>query len=398
MTFGGFEGFEGFEGFDPSQLLRFLQAQGPEASQLTAETAKWIALEGVAEAPVDAATVAQIAELTRVAQMHVADATGIDSTLQVSIRTVGRGGWIEAATPALQTVLDRIGATLQGDAESEAESEDIASAIDDDDPAAPFTGFLEALAPMLLGVQSGFMVGYLARYLHAQHDLPLPVSPDPGMLFVVPNLDEFESEWSLPRDELRFYVALHEVVHAALHSVPWVQQRLLDLALAYASTLRIDQSALEAQLADFDPAHPEQLEDVLGDPGELLAAFDSPERRAALERLQLFTMVLEGYADEILARVGQPLITSFDRIAEARQRHRIERGDAQRFVERLFGMEMDREHYERGAAFCAGVVERAGAEALNQLWESEAMLPTPSEFDAPGLWLARIEMMGNAGV
>jgi len=250
---------------------------------------------------------------------------------------------------------------------------------------------------MLLGVQSGFMVGYLARYLHAQHDLPLPVDPDPGIVFVVPNLDHFEAEWSLPRDELRLYVALHEVVHAAMQSQPWVQQRLLSLALAYAATLRIDHAALEAQLSEFDPAHPEQIEEMLGDPGELLSAFDSPERHVALDRLQQFTIVMAGYADAVLAHVGQPLLPSFDRIGEARQRHRIERGDAQRFIERLFGMEMEREHYERGSAFCAGVVERAGFESLNRLWDDESMLPTPSEIDAPGLWLARLDIMGDAG-
>jgi len=26
------------------------------------------------------------------------------------------------------------------------------------------------------------------------------------------------------------------------------------------------------------------------------------------------------------------------------------------------------------------------------LWEAERMLPTPAELDAPGLWLARIEL------
>ena len=39
-----------------------------------------------------------------------------------------------------------------------------------------------------------------------------------------------------------------------------------------------------------------------------------------------------------------------------------------------------------------GVVERAGDEALARLWVSPRELPTPAEVDAPGLWLARIEL------
>ena len=36
--------------------------------------------------------------------------------------------------------------------------------------------------------------------------------------------------------------------------------------------------------------------------------------------------------------------------------------------------------------------ERDGFEALARLWAQEANLPTPAEIDAPGLWLARIDL------
>jgi putative hydrolase len=102
--------------------------------------------------------------------------------------------------------------------------------------------------------------------------------------------------------------------------------------------------------------------------------------------------VLEGYADVVLERVGSGLIPSFERIHEAMARHRLERGEAERFVEGLLGLATGREDYERGAAFCAGVIERAGIDALHRLWERPEMAPTPNEFDAPGLWLARIDL------
>jgi uncharacterized protein (DUF2342 family) len=31
---------------------------------------------------------------------------------------------------------------------------------------------------------------------------------------------------------------------------------------------------------------------------------------------------------------------------------------------------------------------------LDRLWADEAMVPTPAELDAPGLWLARIDLPG----
>ena len=72
----------------------------------------------------------------------------------------------------------------------------------------------------------------------------------------MPNIDAFEEAWSLPRDDLRFYVALHEVVHAAVRSVPWVRGRLVRLAVDYVSSYEIDPCAFEAEFGDDRPAGP----------------------------------------------------------------------------------------------------------------------------------------------
>jgi putative hydrolase len=126
-------------------------------------------------------------------------------------------------------------------------------------------------------------------------------------------------------------------------------------------------------------------------PERVLGAMQSPRQEAPREELQRLTSVIDGYADHVLETIGRRLIPSFDRIHEAMKRHRVERGEAERFIEGLLGLKLERAHYERGEAFCRGVVERAGLDGLNRMWERESMLPTPAELDAPGLWLARIE-------
>jgi len=47
---------------------------------------------------------------------------------------------------------------------------------------------------------------------------------------------------------------------------------------------------------------------------------------------------------------------------------------------------------DRGVAFVEGVIEREGEAGLARLWTSARALPTPAEVDAPGLWLARLEV------
>ncbi len=248
------------------------------------------------------------------------------------------------------------------------------------------------LAPLLLGVQAGSMVGYLGQHALGRYDLPLPTDDDPSLAFVLPNLAAFEEAWSLEPKDLRFAVALHEVVHAAERSVPWVRERLVRLAIEYVSAYEVDSPAFEQQFGEVDPNDPSSFAGIAEHPEALLGAMQSERQPEILARVQGLTMVLEGYADVVVERLGARLVPDFARIHEALQRHHLERGEAERFIEQLLGLRLDREHYERGEAFCRGVIERAGLEGLNRLWESERMLPTPNEIDAPGLWLARIDL------
>ena len=254
------------------------------------------------------------------------------------------------------------------------------------------SGRMGMTAPVRLGMQAGSMVGYLAQHALGRYDLPLPASDPPSLCFVVANLDAFETAWSLDRDDLRFVVALHEVVRAAERSVPWVQPKLVALATEYVSAYELDRDALESQLGAFDPADPSSMSGITEHPEALLGAMRSPAQEVVLRRLQTVTSVLEGYAEVVVHGIGSKLTGSFDQVHEALARHRVERGEAGRFIEGLLGLQLERAHYEQGQAFCRGVIERAGLDGLNRLWEAESMLPTPAELDAPGLWLARIDL------
>ena len=259
----------------------------------------------------------------------------------------------------------------------------------------PLAGMFGALGPLLLGVQCGFMVGQLAQSLLSEHDLLLPIADPPRPALIVPNLEAFSESWSIPPDDLRFYLALGEAVRARIVTRPWVRERLVRLATEYVSSFRIDPSALEAQLGSMDLSDPSSMQGPMLDPDALLGAMQSPDQLAVLERFQLTTAVLESYADSVVERFGEPMIKSLSTIREAMRRHRVERSEADRFMQKLLGLDPSRRLHDQAAAFCRGVEERAGAGALDKLTQSESMLPTPAELEAPGLWLARIELFGG---
>jgi uncharacterized protein (DUF2342 family) len=99
-----------------------------------------------------------------------------------------------------------------------------------------------------------------------------------------------------------------------------------------------------------------------------------------------------GWVDHIMDRVGGGLVGSYAQVTEAVRRRRVETSAADRYVERLFGLNLTQARIDLGSSFVDGVVERAGEDGLARLWARPDDLPTPAELAAPGLWLARIDL------
>jgi len=252
------------------------------------------------------------------------------------------------------------------------------------------------MAPLMLGMTTGSMVGHLAEKALGTYHLPLPRPAGGEVQLVAPNIDAFAEEWSIEPRDLRMWVCLSELSHHAVLSLPHVQARLGALLERYVSGFRPDPSALEHALGGLDLtslSDVEGMRKLFGDPAVLLGVIRSPEQQAMLPGLEALIAAIVGYVDHVIDQLAHRLLGSAGRLTEALRRRRVEAGDADRFVERLLGLEIGQDAYDRGAAFVSGVVERAGAAGLARLWERDETLPTAAEIDAPGLWLARIEFV-----
>ncbi|HET9728737.1 MAG TPA: zinc-dependent metalloprotease [Acidimicrobiia bacterium] len=385
-------------GFDLTELMRMLQSPGPvnmEVARQTAEAMAGLDLDtGTAKPEPSIADTdrAAIADVVRAAQLAVADATGISEVLSVSTRCVTRAEWAKTTLDGLARVLDALGTALGRRVDGEALEQDAGA-----DPmmnAAMLNMIMETLVPLLLGGWAGSMIGLLAHRALGQYDLPLPLDVAPEELFVVHNVDDFAREWELPTDELRYALALRESVHTAQRAVPWVRTRVVELAAEYVGAYEVQPDMLRDELGNIDLSDPSSMQGLegLADPATLLGAMQSERQAPMLEELQRFLSVLEGYTDIVVASVGARMVGAHGRVDEALRRHRLERGDATGFLDRLLGLQLERAHYEIGASFCRGVLERADLEQLNRLWTNAEMFPTRAELEAPGLWLARINL------
>ena len=388
MSSSGPEGGNPFEGLPMfGDLARLFSRQGPVNWDVGRQTAVWLATDGQAEPNVDPLERIRLEELVRVADLQVSAATGLDTSIAggvLSVLPVGRGDWALHSLEAYRPYLERLATSLSRAGDDEDDVPDATTQLLGD--------LGKLLGPVLLGMQSGFMLGHLARRALGQYGLPLPRMAADQILVVPANLDAFAEQWTLVPDDLRLWVCLHEVTHHAVLGRPHVRARLSDLINEYVGSFEVDPEALEASLGDLDPTDAAGLQAVLGNPETLLGAVRSPRQQETLARIETLTAVIEGYVDHVMDTTGRGLIGSYGQLTEALRRRRVEATDGERFAGRLLGLELGRTQYERGAAFIRGVVDRAGEDALGRLWRTGRELPTPAELDAPGLWLARIDL------
>src|SRR6266545_4218031 len=146
----------------------------------------------------------------RTAELAISDLTGMPTPPQLAVvRADRRATWVEANITSLRELIEPVATKLSR------VLTDVRKQATGSDPggeAAMLEVLVDRMAPLLLGAQVGTVLGYLGQRVLGQFDVVVP--RDTGALsFVVPNIAEFESEWSLPPVEFRTWVALHEVVH-----------------------------------------------------------------------------------------------------------------------------------------------------------------------------------------
>lgn len=379
--------FEGIFG----ELAKLFANQGPVNLQVARQMAQWLAVEGEAEANVEPVERMRYEELARVADLQVSAATGLTTAVTghvLEVRPVGRGEFagrtLDAYQPLFEGLAQSFGADRGGGSDD---------APDDDDPTSQLLGGVtEVVGPLLLGLQAGSLVGQQSRRALGQYDLPIPRPPSDQLLVVPAAVNAFASDWSLDPDDVRMWVCLSQIGHHAVLGRPHVRKRLGGLLREYVAGFEADPSAVEDKLSAVDPTDPTSFQTVLGNPGELLGAMQTPAQRQLLSRIGALVAAVEGYVDHVMTTTGGRLVGSAPTLVEAMRRRRSDGGEGERLVAQLFGLELGPAQYERGAAFVLGVLERAGDEGLSRLWRSERELPTPAEVDAPGLWLARIDI------
>ena len=364
---------------------------GPIAWDVARQFAYQIATEGEAEPNVDPLDRIKLNELARVAELRVADITSLGAGFPdqaVSITATTRSEWASKTLDAYQPLLERLAGRLARGTESTDVTEPEMQMLD---------GLMRAMNPMMMAMSAGSIAGHLATKAFGNYELPIP-RPNAQLLVVIANVDLFASEWSLPRDDVWLWVCINELATQSVMNVTHVRNEFDRLLNGYVDGFETSPQGLENRFMDLDigsgdPAELQaKLQNALSDPENLLGAVRSDAQSALIPDLNALLCVVVGYVDYVVEKVSRQLLESYESLSEVAKRRRFSASPGDRFVEKLLGVEVTPELLTRGTEFISGVIDRAGESALSRLWTESDALPTPNELDAPGLWLARIDL------
>ncbi len=383
--------------------MNMLGTSAPDQWEMTRSFALNVATGGTPEANVDPVQRIRLEQLARVAELNVTETTGLPVTpdgRRLTCVAVGRGDWTLRALESWRMLLTAMTPTPMVPPPS------VEPAASD-----PFAGgdrlgglggllgqWASAIGPIFFGLQVGSVVGHLSHRALGQYPLAVPWAPSDELVLVTTNIASFAADWSLPEEEALLWVCARELASNTVLTRPGVRSRLEELLVELAESTAAAQQNLTGRLGALGGGDEgggmdlEALQGMFGDPEALLGELLTPESRRSSDQLTALAVVVDAYADHVATVVGQRLVGSHAQLAEAWYRRRIERGKGEEAAGALFGLDLDQTQVDRGRSFVSGVLERAGDEGLSRLWLSARNLPTPSEVDAPGLWLERISL------
>lgn len=299
----------------------------------------------------------------------------------IQARLVDRSWWISSTLDSWKWLLEHLARRFVGEMGKMGPEETNGN---------PMQSAMEQIAPLLLGIQVGTLIGNLAREQLGRYDLPIPRDDD-GRLFVVgDNVEALAADYGVPADRVQQWIALNEVARGLLYrQVAWLTRYFKGLLTELIDSIEIDTDGLERRLMDLQAGGMESLEQSMN-MEETLPIVPSDRHRRALASIQALVALLEGYARNASSQVAAEIVEEPAKIDEVMTRRAMTPTDGERLLSGLLGLSFDRALEQSGATFCAAVVSLKGLPSLNRVWDAPDNLPTLAEIKDPFQWMERV--------
>ncbi|MGV9312437.1 zinc-dependent metalloprotease [Streptomyces sp. NPDC003691] len=384
-----------FGSFDPQdlgaafqQLGQMLSYEGGPvnwdmAKQIARQTVSQGTADGVKDASVGPADRTAVEEALRLADVWLDGVTSLPSGAGTAVAW-SRAEWVEATLPAWKQLVDpvaeRVGAAMGGVLPEEMQA-----------MAGPLIGMMRSMGGAMFGQQIGQAMGVLAGEVVGSTDIGLPLGPAGKAALLPLNVETLGKDLGVPKDEVRLYLALREAAHQRLFAhVPWLRSHLFGAVEGYARGIKVDTSKLEDVVGQFDPTHPEQLQEALQQ--GMFQPEDTPEQKAALARLETALALVEGWVDAVVHEAAAARLTSASALRETLRRRRASGGPAEQTFATLIGLQLRPRRLRDASRLWASLTDARGMDGRDALWEHPDMLPTATDLDDPDGFVHREQL------
>ena len=360
------------------------QAQALINWELAASTAARLAPAGPALGSAEiGAAVENLRLMADISVPHVHDITGLEAARDLrdsSVLVVDRASWAKANTqsfavmlkPAMEKMLEGRRGTMSPGAAS--------------------------VSGAITGSQLGAVLAFLSSKVLGQYDPFSALAEDSTapaagrLLLVAPNIVQVERELNVAPEDFRLWVCLHEQTHRVqFAAAPWLRHHMLneidnlsEHLLGNVDTLLERASAAARSLTDRTAAG------TAPGRGAILDLLQDPEEKASLSHLTAVMSLLEGHANVVMDAVDSSIVPSVKTIRQRFNARGKDRGVVEKFIRSLLGLDAKMRQYTDGAKFVRAVVDVAGMDGFNRVWESAGNLPTEPEIHDAKLWLERM--------
>ncbi|WP_104525903.1 zinc-dependent metalloprotease [Blastococcus atacamensis] len=322
-----------------------------------------------------AAVVRELHEAAATAVAHVEALTGLTPVpggVVPEVVVVDRPAWADANATGMAALLDPLVEKLTEQQDSR--------------PGALAT----AIGSRATGLQAGGLLAFLSSRVLGQYEI---FGTGGRLLLVAPNIVATERKLGVDPSDFRLWVCLHEVTHQLQFTgVPWLHGYLETQIAEFVSATDLAPEVLRERLQDVFRS---VLDAVRGtepgrEPEGLMALIRDPRQREVLDRVTAVMSLVEGHAEYVMDGVGPDVVPSVRTLRKRFAQRRKGRGPLDRVLRRLLGLEQKMKQYAEGRIFVGGVVDLAGMEGFNRVWEGPQNLPRIEELTNPERWVERV--------
>ncbi|HET7352144.1 MAG TPA: zinc-dependent metalloprotease [Marmoricola sp.] len=380
-AFGGAGGQAGFGGQgmpDLSALMGQMQAMmapydGPVNWNLATDVARRTSAQQPDPSPT-AHDQGRVADAIRLADHWLDDATvllsGVSTTAAWS-----RADWIEQTTDVWRVLVEPVAEHVVG-AMGNAMPEETKSM------AGPLIGMLGKAGGAMFGSQVGAALGGLAGEVLTASDIGLPLGPQGKAALVTHNVKQFAEGLDVSEEDVMLYLALREAAHQRLFAhVPWLRAHLISSVEDFGRGVTIDISGIEQAMGQLDPTNMEAIQEALQ--GGLFEPKQTPQQKAALQRLETTLALVEGWVDEVVNQATAERMPAAAKMQEAIRRRRAAGGPAEETFAALVGLELRPRRLRDASTLWGSLRSRQGKEARDSVWAHPDLLPTADDLDDP---------------